>query len=102
MPLVSGHAKNQSPAPMARAAGSRVSSPTASEPQNQGWISTAPSSGRAAPPPWLTMSGWMARWWQMLAPALSPATKTRARSPCAATQGSAAESVHMSAARQSS
>uniref|UniRef100_A0A0A8ZYL0 Uncharacterized protein n=1 Tax=Arundo donax TaxID=35708 RepID=A0A0A8ZYL0_ARUDO len=48
------------------------------------------------------MSGWMARWWQALAPALSPATKTRARSPCAATQGSAAESVHLSAARQSS
>nr|ACR36554.1 unknown [Zea mays]ACR37397.1 unknown [Zea mays] len=62
MLLASGHAKNQSPAPMVRTAGSLGSSPTASEPQNQGWMSTAPLSGGGQPCccAWTT-SGWMAR-----------------------------------------
>lgn len=76
-------------------------------PQNEGWSRITPSmraeaGGAARKPPYMPAAA-MAMLWAMFAPALPPATKTRAGSPWADSHGSAApETAQLSAVQESS
>ncbi|KAL0917473.1 hypothetical protein M5K25_012536 [Dendrobium thyrsiflorum] len=76
IPSVSGKIYFQKRSWGARKSGSVGSEPTGTDPQKKGWIKASPLMANPS------AAARSATWWAMFDPALSPATKTRLKSPC--------------------